>query len=165
VIYVTVGTMFLDFPRLITAMDAIAASTGERVVVQRGMGRAAAPHCQVFDFKSHDDIMALNREARVIVTHAGIGCIRDAMNARRPLIVVPRLFAHGEHMSDHQLDIARAVERRGWGRVVLDVSELVDACASPPPIIANYTPDRARLIASIREKVNIVAEIKARRAR
>ncbi len=164
-IYVTVGTMFLDFPRLIAAMDAIAEATGEPVVIQRGMGAAEAPHCEVFDFKSHEDIMELNRQARVIVSHAGIGCIRDAMNARRPLIVVPRLLAHGEHMSDHQLDIARAVERRGWGRVILDLTDLADACASPPPVIANYTPDRARLIASIREKVTLVAHAKARRAR
>jgi UDP-N-acetylglucosamine transferase subunit ALG13 len=165
VIYVTVGTMFLDFPRLIHAMDAIAAATGERVVIQRGMGSTDAAHCEVFDFKSHEEVMALNREARVVVTHAGIGCVRDAMNARRPLIVVPRLLAHGEHMSDHQLDIAHAVERRGWGRIVLDVAELADACAAPPPAVADYTPDRARLIESIRGKVMQVARAKARRAR
>lgn len=164
-IYVTVGTMFMDFPRLIAAMDAIAASTGERVVIQRGMGSAPAPHCEVFDFKPHEEVMALNREARVVVTHAGIGCVRDAMAAKRPLIVVPRLKAHGEHMSDHQLDIARAVERRGWGRVVLDVADLAAACADPPPPVEDYTPDRARLVASIRGKVREVAEAKARRGR
>ena len=164
-IYVTVGTMFMDFPRLIGAMDAIAAGTGERVVIQRGMGTCPAPHCEVFDFTGHDEAMALTREARVVVTHAGIGCIRDTMAARRPLIVVPRLKAHGEHMSDHQLDIARAVERRDWGRIVLDVAELAKACAAPPPAIADYTPDRARLIASIREKVTRVAAEKARRQR
>lgn len=164
-IYVTVGTMFMDFPRLVSAMDAIAADTGERVVIQRGMGSCPAPHCEVFDFKGHDAVMALNREARLIVTHAGIGCVRDAMIAKRPLIVVPRLKVHGEHMSDHQLDIARAVERRGWGRVVLDVAELAEVCASPPPAVEDYTPDRERLIASIRDKVNRVAEEKARRGR
>lgn len=164
-IYVTVGTMFLDFPRLIAAMDAIAAASGERVVLQRGMGSCPAPHCEVFDFRPHDDVIALNREARLVVTHAGIGCVRDALNTRRPLIVVPRLKAHGEHMSDHQVDIARAVERRGWGRVVLDVTLLAEACASPPPAVEDYTPNRSRLIASIRDKVQRVAEEKARRVR
>ncbi|HOZ47159.1 MAG TPA: glycosyltransferase [Candidatus Hydrogenedentes bacterium] len=152
-IYVTVGTMFLDFPRLINAVDRIAQDTGERVVLQKGMGTTIPKHCECFDFKPRDEILALQAEARVIVCHAGIGSVMDALEARRPMIVVPRLKAFGEHMNDHQLDIAQAVERRGWGRMVRDMGELPGACRNPPPVPHDYRPARHRLVAAVREMV------------
>ena len=90
-IYVTVGTMFLDFPRLILKMDEIAQDTGERVIVQIGLGPTLPKHCEHFGFRPHEEVLAIQREARVIVCHAGIGSVLDALEARRPFIVVPRL--------------------------------------------------------------------------
>lgn len=152
-IYATVGTMYLDFPRLINAMDAIAADTGERVVIQRGMGGTVPAHCEHFDFKSRIETRALQRHARVIVAHAGIGAVIDALEARRPLIVVPRRKHLGEHNNDHQLEIAEAVARRGWGRAVLEIAELPTLCADPPPIKTDYQPDAERLFRFVRGKI------------
>ncbi len=163
-IYATVGTMFLDFPRLILAMDAIARDTGERVVVQRGMGQTIPSHCDHFEFKPRDEVLALQHEARVVVCHAGIGCVSDALTIKRPLIVVPRLKRYKEHMNDHQLDLARAVERRGWGRMVLDTQDLPGACAAPPDAYTTYAPARERLINAVRWMVDEVARRKAERA-
>jgi len=156
-IYATVGTMFLDFPRLIHKMDAITEATGERVVVQIGLGKTIPAHCEHFDFKPREDVLALQREARVIVCHAGIGSVLDALEVRRPLVVVPRLKQFNEHTNDHQLDIAAAVERRGWGRAVRDIADLAEACAHPPPVPASYRPAKRQLIAAIRETVDRIA--------
>lgn len=152
-IYVTVGTMFLDFPRLIKKMDAIAGSTDERVLIQTGMGKTLVEHAESFAFKPREEILQLQAEARVIITHAGIGSVLDALSVRRPLLVVPRLKRHKEHINDHQLDLAQAVERRGWGRMILDVDELDEACASPPPAPETYDPAKHRLIGALREAV------------
>jgi beta-1,4-N-acetylglucosaminyltransferase len=154
VIYATVGTMYLDFPRLIRAMDAIAKDTGERVVIQRGMGRTVPAHCEHFDFKPREEVQALQAEARLIVCHGGIGSVIDALQAGRPLLVVPRLRRFGEHNNDHQLDLAVAVERRGWGRAVLNVADLPRHCAVPPPAKGNYQPDSERLLAFVRASVH-----------
>lgn len=156
-IYVTVGTMFLDFPRLIHAMDAIARDTGERVVVQTGMGKTLPAYCEHFDFKPREEVLDIQRGARVVVCHAGIGCVSDALRMGRPLIVVPRLKKFGEHMNDHQLDLARAVQSRGWGRVILDVAELAQACADPPPPVETYVPANAPLIADLKAFVDQLA--------
>lgn len=161
-IYVTVGTMFLDFPRLIRAMDQIAANSDEDVIIQTGMGNTIPEHCEHFDFRPREEVLAVQREARVVVCHAGIGCVSDALNLKKPLIVVPRLRRFNEHMNNHQLDLARAVARRGWGRMILDVQELPDACAHPPPAYEKYAPARKRLIAAIREFVDETARKKAR---
>lgn len=163
-IYVTVGTMFLDFPRLIRKMDAIAEATGEHIIVQTGLCTTFPEHCEHFDFRSHDEVMALQREARVVVCHAGIGTVLDALAARRPLIVVPRLKKHNEHLTDHQLDLAEAVQRRGWGRMILNIADLPAACAKPLPFPKDYTPARHRLVDAIRETVDWAAASKAARA-
>lgn len=150
-IYGTVGTHDSDFGRLIRALDAIAKDTGERVLIQTGLSATLPVHAEHFTFKPREAVLALQHEARVIVCHAGIGSIIDALKAQKPLIVVPRLQKFGEHNSDHQLDIARAVERRGWGRAITEISELADACANPPEPKCDYAPDRERLVRSVRD--------------
>lgn len=160
-IYVTVGTLFLDFPRLINKMDAIAQASDEPVIMQTGLSTTLPKHCEHFDFKSRDDVMALQRQARVVVCHAGIGCVIDALQARRPLIAVPRRKELKEHMTDHQLDIARAVQRRGWGRMILDVAELDDACANPPAVPESYAPAKQRLIEAVRQDITRVAALRS----
>ena len=161
-IYVTLGTMFLGFDRLVRKMDGIAQATGERVVVQLGLCKATPAHCEHFDFKPHAAIMALHSEARVVVAHAGIGATLDALHAGKPFIVVPRLKEHGEHMNNHQVEIAQAVAKRGWGRMVLDLEELPEACAHPPQPPAAYRPAREPLIAAVRNMVDRVASKRER---
>ncbi len=156
-IYVSVGTMFLDFSRLVRKMDEIACDTKEQVVIQIGLGKTIPEHCEYFTFKPHEEILALQREARLVVCHAGIGCVMDALTVRTPLIVTPRLKRHNEHMNDHQMDIAEAVERRGWGRMVCDMDDLPDACAHPPAAPASYEPAKERLVSAVREMVERVA--------
>jgi UDP-N-acetylglucosamine transferase subunit ALG13 len=162
-IYVTLGTMFLDFPRLILKMDEIAATTGERIVIQTGMGDTIPVHCEYFDFRPREEVLSLQREARVVVCHAGIGTVSEVLTAKRPLIVVPRLKRYTEHMNDHQLDLARAVERRGWGRMILDVAELESACAAPPRAYSGYAPARVQLVDAVRTMVIGVALRKEKR--
>ena len=163
-IYVTLGTMFLDFRRLIDKMDEIASNSGEEVVIQLGMSKTIPPHCDHFDFKPHDEAIALQRRARVIVAHGGIGATLDALEVRRPLIIVPRCKKYGEHMNDHQVEIAEAIARRGWGRAILAIEELAEACETPPPVPDSYVPAKAPLISAVRRMVEAVAADKERRA-
>ncbi len=141
--------MHLDFARLVRKMDEIAARTGERVVIQTGLATTLPTRAEHFAFKSREEIATLIAESRVVVTHAGIGSVIDVLKADRPLIVIPRLKQFGEHNNDHQLDLAEMVERRGWGRMVMDVNTLDALCASPPPPHRGYAPATEPLIAAI----------------
>lgn len=160
-IFVTLGTMFMDFPRLIDKMDHIAHESGEEVILQLGLYTCQPKHCTTFDFKPHAELLDLQRDARVIVAHAGIGATRDALALAKPLILVPRRKHFGEHMNDHQLEIADAVARRGWGAVVHDIDEIDALLANPPAPVANYTPDKARLITTLRTSVEALATRRA----
>ena len=152
-VYVSVGTMFMDFRRLIEAMDAIARDSEEQVIVQTGMGRTIPHHCEHFTFKPREEVMAIQCEARVVVCHAGIGCVSDALRLQRPLIVVPRRKCFCEHMNDHQLELARAVETRGWGRCIHDIADLAEACKNPPQPHLEYRPASSPLIAALRRYI------------
>ncbi|MFM1920449.1 MAG: hypothetical protein RLZZ303_2083 [Candidatus Hydrogenedentota bacterium] len=150
-IYVTLGTMFMDFGRLVRKMDEIAVATGEQVIIQTGLAATLPRHCEHFDFKPHADVLALQARARLVVAHAGIGVTMDALRCQRPLVLVPRLKRFREHMNDHQVEIAHAVEKRGWGRMALDIDDLDALCKTPPPQVMDYEPDRERLITFIRQ--------------
>lgn len=157
-IYCTLGTMFMDFGRLIRGMDEIARDTGERIVVQRGLATTLPKYCEHFDFKPREEHLALQQEARVLVMHAGIGAVMDALQSKKPFLVVPRRKQFGEHMNDHQLDLAEMVARRGWGKAILDVGELPQACANPLPSPLSYRPDRDRLIATLGSIIDGIAQ-------
>ena len=157
-IYATVGTMHLDFARLIHALDAYAATTDESVVIQTGLSKIVPRYADYFPFRPRAELLTMQADARVIVCHAGIGSVIDALQAARPLIVVPRLQRFGEHNNDHQIDLARAVEHRGWGKAVYDMDDLAAALADPPPACTNYAPDKLRLVNSVRSFIENAAK-------
>jgi UDP-N-acetylglucosamine transferase subunit ALG13 len=152
-IYVTVGTMHLDFPRLIRAADRYALQTEEEVIIQIGMGNIIPTAATLFDFKPRNEILDIQREARIIVTHAGIGSVIDALQMEKPLIVVPRLKKFGEHNTDHQLELARAIHKRGWGVSMEDIDDLTGRLDDPPPAYKNYQPAKQSLINAVSENI------------
>jgi UDP-N-acetylglucosamine transferase subunit ALG13 len=120
-IFVTIGTCE-PFERLIRAVDAF--DPGEQVVVQTGLSKTRPELAESIDFLPYPRLVELVREARVVVTHAGVGTILTALlNGVRP-VVVPRLEEHGEAVDDHQLELANRLERLGLITVVLDTAEL-----------------------------------------
>ncbi|MDP5183822.1 glycosyltransferase [Blastococcus sp. BMG 814] len=52
-------------------------------------------------------------ESDVFVTHAGVGTLLRALELGVRPVVLPRLAARGEHVDDHQLQVARELARRG----------------------------------------------------
>lgn len=156
-IFAMTGTMYLDFARLVHALDENAIATGERTIIQTGLGKTLPSHCEHFDFRPPAAIKAVASEARVVVAHGGLGCVLDALEAHKPLIIVPRLKHYNEHLNDHQLDLCGALERRKWGRVIHDIAGLRAALADPPAVPSDFHPDRDVLASSVREAVAAVA--------
>ncbi len=61
--------------------------------------------------------------ADVVVSHAGVGTFIRCLEEGKAPVLLPRRAAHGEHVDDHQLQIARVAARRGLA-VVRDPDEL-----------------------------------------
>lgn len=147
-IFVTVGTE-LPFDRLIRTVDAWAERTGRGSLVFAQIGSSAfepkhirwAPHVDNQVFRR------LFAEADLIVAHAGMGTVIAALEEQRPLVVVPRRAALGEHRNDHQLATVAHLSERGLVNVAMEASDVIayldgDAVAATPPPIGAMADER-----------------------
>jgi UDP-N-acetylglucosamine transferase subunit ALG13 len=150
VILVTVGTQ-LPFDRLIRMMDAIAPTVGEEVVAQIGTGSYEPRHMQCHRTIGPSSFDAMLAQARVIVSHAGIGSVLVAQKVAKPIVLVARRAALGEHRNDHQLATAASLTGREGVYIAGDEAELSDLLSRPlvPASAVTVEGGRARLRASI----------------
>lgn len=58
-------------------------------------------------------MMAAISEADLVIAHAGTGSALSALDMGKCPVLLPRRRAYGEHVDDHQLMIARELDRRG----------------------------------------------------
>ena len=124
-IFVTVGTQ-LPFDRLVTAVDRWAghAQPVSHVFAQIGPTDLQPSHIEWRDFIGPPECQRRMREADVIVAHAGMGTILSALELGKPLVVMPRRAALGEHRNEHQLATARWLAESGGVNVAFDEREL-----------------------------------------
>ena len=130
-IFITVGTQ-IPFDRLLQMVDSIAPRLGGEEIVAQGCAGSYVPaNFTTVRFE------ALLREARVVVAHAGIGTIMSAIEARKPIVIVPRQASLGEHRNDHQLATAAYMASRTGLSVAHDADELMRAIMTPvtPPAL------------------------------
>lgn len=154
-IFVTVGTQ-LPFDRLIRAMDGVAAATGEEVIAQTGAGAGDWPSLTCHELLAPERYDALFTAARVVVAHAGVGSILLARRLRKPLAILPRRHALGEHRNDHQLATAKQVRSLRGIHVAWEAEELPGLLARRDLEAAAdaESPSRAALIARLKDFVD-----------
>ena len=141
-VFVSVGTM-MPFDRLIRAMDDWAAANPlVPVEMQIGRGRYEPVHASFVRLMPPGDFRRRVAEARLFVGHCGVGSILSAIEAGKPMLILPRLRAEGEHNTDHQLATAKDLGARPGLHVAADAADLqrrasvllADAGAPPAPI-------------------------------
>lgn len=127
-IFVTVGNHDQGFDRLIKKMDEVAGKIDEKVIMQIGHTNCKPVNAEYFSFVDRfEEIVRLNRDSRVVVSHAGAGSIVTALKQKTQVIIVPRLNKYNEHMNDHQLEIAHAMSDNKNVIVVYDIESLEDS--------------------------------------
>ncbi|PKP64657.1 MAG: glucuronosyltransferase [Alphaproteobacteria bacterium HGW-Alphaproteobacteria-7] len=122
-ILVTVG-MQLGFDRLIAAMDTLAPTLGLPVIAQTGKGRYTPQHMDAQAKIAPAEFERLVQQSRLIVSHAGIGTVLTAARFAKPIILVPRRAALGEHRNDHQLATVNQLSGRPGILVAMDEAAL-----------------------------------------
>jgi len=145
-IFVTIGG-FRAFERLVCQADRIAGEIAEKVTMQIGYTGYEPQNCRWRRFMSRSEIDEACAAARLVVSHAGTGSILTALEHNRPIVLVPRLKSFGEVLDDHQLEIAREMERLGID-VVYDIADLKSALENPdvrPVQVTGSTGLAARL--------------------
>jgi len=124
VIFLTVGSAD-PFDRMVRAVDEWAASRGRTdVFAQIGKGRYHPRYIQAVPFLSPAEFRERVRAARLLVAHAGMGSIITALEAGRPMIIMPKLAELGEHRNDHQVATAKRLGQRQGIIVAWDERDL-----------------------------------------
>jgi UDP-N-acetylglucosamine--N-acetylmuramyl-(pentapeptide) pyrophosphoryl-undecaprenol N-acetylglucosamine transferase len=143
-VVVTLGTFKdIGFRRLVVRLLEILPpevevlwQTGDTDVSDLGIeGHHAIPERELIDAMAAAD---------VVVAHAGVGTALAAMEVGRCPILVPRRLAHGEHVDDHQIQIADELGRRGLALSVdaddLTLGDLITAAAMRVETLAQAPP-------------------------
>ncbi len=128
-IFVSVGTHPQQFNRLLIEIDKLISDgkLKEKVVAQSGVSDYKPKNFKCKSFFDFSELEKNIKKSSSIITHAGAGTIITAINARKKIIVVPRLKKFSEHTNDHQLELAHALEAEGKIIAVYDIEKLGNA--------------------------------------
>ena len=116
-ILVTVGTEQYPFNSLMSWIDLLIRdeliNRDEEVIVQYGASRVLPDQVKIFKRLPESEFKALLEQARVVISHCGEGSAMLLESLGKPYILVPRIQRFGEHVDNHQLDMAIAMEKQG----------------------------------------------------
>ena len=93
-------------------MDEVAPLIPDEIVMQRGYSRYLPKNTKYFDFVSMNIGIEYIQKSELVISHAGIGTIILCKEHGIPILILPRRKGYGEHMNDHQMEIAKALEER-----------------------------------------------------
>lgn len=126
-IFLTIGTQE-PFDRLVRAVDAWAAAHPETPIFGQ-LGALAAGSHRPAHFEWAEFIDATRYQQHVesctaIVAHAGMGSIISALTFGKPLLIMPRRAALGEHRNEHQWATAEKFAPRAGVHVAWEEAEV-----------------------------------------
>jgi UDP-N-acetylglucosamine transferase subunit ALG13 len=124
-IFVTIGTQ-LPFDRLITNIDQWAERQHADVFAQIGNTEIKPKYIKYASYLDPIEAEKMFKESSVIISHAGMGSVLNALKYKKPLIAMPRIAAKGEHRNEHQLATAKWIESFDGVNIAWDEKGLWD---------------------------------------
>ena len=115
-VFVALGTQKFPFNRLLKAVDDLIEQgqlSGE-VFAQVGHSDYIPRYYEYKDFLSKDDFQSCINRCDLLITHSGVATIIAGLKLGKSVVVVPRMAKFGEHVDDHQLQIAQSFSRQNF---------------------------------------------------
>jgi len=123
-ILVLLGTQNKPFHRLLNAIEFSNFITDNEVIAQIGYTKFKSEKFDTFDFCSQEEINELIAVSDVLIMHAGVGSITNALKLHKKIIVAPRLSKYKEMNNDHQLEIMEAFSKKGYVIPLIDFNQI-----------------------------------------
>jgi UDP-N-acetylglucosamine transferase subunit ALG13 len=136
----------LPFDRLIKAADDWTEATGATVFAQVGNGKYKPKHMEFAGMMAPEQFNIMLRSASLIVAHAGMGSVISAMEAGKPIVVLPRRAADREVTTDHQIHTANWLRSKPGVFVAdteADVAREIDKAIAASPDMKERLSDMA----------------------
>ena len=126
-IFITVGTEKFSFDRLIRIIDN-AINDGiieSECFAQIGESNYIPKRIQYKKFLEFKIFLEYIKKSELIITHAGVGTLLNCLNLGKIPIIFPRLYKYKEHLDNHQLELANALEKEEAVVVAHNEKELI----------------------------------------
>mgnify|MGYP004537269415 FL=1 len=128
-ILVLLGTQNNSFHRLLEEVEKnIEDKTiKEEVIVQAGYTKYESNKMKIMDLMSKEQLSKFQDEASLIITHGGVGSIVSSIEKSKKVIAVPRKHEYGEHVNNHQIQIVKDFNDKGYIIGIENVEDLKGA--------------------------------------
>ena len=128
-IFVAVGTQKFQMNRLLKEIDNCIESRDitEKVFAQIGNSTYQPKNYEYSTFLCKEHFEERVKECNLLITHSGVATIITGLKFDKPVIVVPRLAKYGEHVDDHQLQIADSFQELNFVIKCQDIPKLSEA--------------------------------------
>ena len=111
-IFVTLGTQDKHFKRLLDAVENI--NINEKIIAQVGSTSYESEKMEVHKYLSQEEFDKYMKDARIIITHAGVGTIIEGLKLHKKMIAAARKKEYKEHVNDHQEQILKVFSEEGY---------------------------------------------------
>ena len=142
-ILITVGTEKFPFNRLMKWVEQLIAkdyiSSQEEIIVQYGSCTYIPHGTKAYTLLPEAKFEALLSQARLIIAHCGEGTIDTLAKINVPYILVPRSYEWGEHVDDHQIELADALAEQGIA-IAKNINDLKAFITNPTLTKVNVAP-------------------------
>jgi len=164
-IFLTVGNWHKGFDRLVRAVDDLKDKgvITEEVKAQIGSGCFRPNNLTIIDYCSPSEFVNFINEARLVISHAGVGTMGETIKRSKPIIVVPRKASLGEVGNDHQFITAKQLHAEGKILVAWDVAELPVKIIEAETFVPVRDNGAEKIIQTVEAFINKLAEQKGKR--
>ena len=153
-IFVALGTQKFQLNRLLKAIDDLIEQghLKDEVFAQIGHSDYVPRNYAYKDFLSRDDFQDCINRCDLLITHSGVATIIAGLKLEKPIVVVPRLEKFGEHVDDHQVQIADSFSQKNllfMCKYLDDLEETLNRARTHT--FAKYVSQRDQVITTVRE--------------
>ena len=156
-IFVTLGTQKFQFDRLLKELDKLVEENfinKNDLTVQVAYLEYVPKNFEYFEMKPQEEINEIIKNSDLVISHAGTGSMITTLNMEKRLIIVPRLRVYGEHIDNHQTELAKVFEGKFGAIVVKDIDDLKKAIKeSENHEFKKWDSNNKELINSIDEEI------------
>ncbi|MDR6724018.1 UDP-N-acetylglucosamine transferase subunit ALG13 [Paenibacillus amylolyticus] len=156
-IFVVLGTQRFQFNRLLQAVDNLIqeGKLPSDVLVQSGYSEYKPRHYQHKPFFNQEEMNEHIAKSEFVLSHAGVGVITSALQMNKKVIVMPRRKDQGEHVDNHQLEIAKVFQDKGYISVAQNEDELSALISNLDQLdFKPYVKSNSQLLSSIKGYIN-----------
>lgn len=156
-ILVLLGTQNNSFHRLLEEIEKNIkdGTIKEEVIVQAGYTKFQSYKMRIVDLISKEQLEQFQDEANLIITHGGVGSIVSSLKRGKKVIAVPRMHEYGEHVNNHQKEIVKDFNDKGYLIGIDKVEDLKQALIKVKDFEPKkYQPNNEKILKIIEEFID-----------